>query len=144
MKKLASEFRAFICKGNVLDMAVGIIIGSAFTAIVNSLVADIITPLIGILGGFNFEELLVEIPTVTGSTIQLTYGNFITAVINFLLMAVIVFTIVKIFAAIEAGAKKLTKKKEEEAEPTTKECPYCMSQIAIKATRCPQCTSTLE
>lgn len=138
MKKFMEEFKAFISRGNVMDMAVGIIIGGAFTSIVSSLVEDIINPILGIFGGMNFDKLSI---TLLGEA-TLNYGKFITAVINFLIMALIVFVIMKTMNGI---GEKL-KKKEEEApeEPTTKKCPFCKSEIAIDATRCPNCTSVLE
>ena len=138
MKKFMEEFKAFISRGNVMDMAVGIIIGGAFTSIVSSLVEDIINPILGIFGGMNFDKLSI---TLLGEA-TLNYGKFITAVINFLIMALIVFVIMKTMNGI---GEKL-KKKEEEApeEPTTKKCPFCKSEIAIDATRCPHCTSVLE
>ena len=138
MKKFMNEFKAFISRGNVMDMAVGVIIGSAFTAIVNSLVNDIINPFLGIFGGMNFSDLSV---TLTGD-VELYYGNFITAIINFLIMAFVIFCIVKLMNTM--AAKLIPKKEEEPAAPTTKKCPYCMSEIAIEATRCPHCTSVLE
>jgi large conductance mechanosensitive channel len=142
MKKFLEEFKQFISRGNVMDMAVGIIIGGAFTSIVNSLVSDIITPILGIFGGMNFDMLAVNIPALNGGEVTLSYGNFITAVINFLIMALIVFSIIK---AINTAASKFEKKKDKEPEaPTEKECPFCKSKIAIAATRCPNCTSMLE
>lgn len=138
MKKFMNEFKEFISRGNVMDMAVGIIIGGAFTSIVSSLVEDIINPILGIFGGMNFDQLSV---TLFGEA-TLTYGKFITTVINFLIMALIVFTIMK---AMNGVAERLKHKEEEtEAEPTTKECPFCRSEISILATRCPHCTSVLE
>ena len=134
MKKFMAEFKEFIKRGSVIDMAVGIIIGGAFTAIVNSLVNDIITPIIGIFGGLNFDEWCV---TLVGDSV-LYYGKFITAVLNFLLMAIIVFCIIR-----SINKMKDRTKKEEEAEPTEKECPYCKMKIAIAATKCPHCTSDL-
>jgi large conductance mechanosensitive channel len=119
-----------------MDMAVGIIIGSAFTAIVTSLVDDIINPLLGLFGGMNFDQFSV---TLLGE-VTLNYGKFITAVINFLIMALVIFTLVKALNK----ATNLVHKEEEEAAPTTKSCPYCKSEIAIDATRCPHCTSELE
>ncbi len=139
MKKFMAEFKKFISRGNVMDMAVGIIIGGAFTSIVNSLVNDIINPILGIFGGMNFDQLAVTIPALGGGEVTLTYGNFITAVINFLIMAFIVFSIIK---AINAANSRF-EKKEEPAAPTEKECPYCKSKIAVAATRCPNCTSML-
>ena len=138
MRKFIEEFKKFISKGNVMDMAVGIIIGGAFTSIVSSLVNDVINPLLGLFGGMNFDQLVWNI---TGD-VTLYYGKFITAVVNFLIMAFIVFILVK---AINTAASKFQKKEEEkEKAPTTKTCPYCKSEIALEATRCPHCTSELE
>ncbi len=120
-----------------MDMAVGIIIGGAFTSIVSSLVNDIINPLLGLVGGMNFDQYHI---TLLGEA-TLNYGKFITAVINFLIMALIIFSMMK---AMNTAAEKLTHKEEkEEAVPTTKTCPYCKSEIDIEATRCPHCTSVL-
>ncbi len=136
MKKFLEEFKKFICRGNVMDMAVGIIIGGAFTGIVNSLVNDIINPLLGLFGGMNFDQLVWNI---TGD-VTLFYGKFITAIINFLIMALVIFCLVR---TVNKAAEKFSKKEEPKA-PTTKKCPYCKSDIAIEATRCPHCTSQLE
>ena len=136
MKKFMEEFKAFINRGNAMSMAVGVIIGGAFTSIVNSLVNDIINPLLGIFGGLNFSEY--SLPLKGEAT--LNYGNFITAVINFIIMAFVIFLLVRFI-------NKLTVKPEAPAEPeapTTKECPFCKSEIKIEATRCPHCTSMLE
>ena len=133
MKNFMNEFKKFICRGNVMDMAVGIIIGGAFTAIVNSLVADIITPLLGLFGGMNFDQYVWNI---TGD-VTLAYGKFITAIINFLIMALVIFFLVR---TINKVSEKYGKKEEPKA-PTTKKCPYCKSDIAIDATRCSHCTS---
>ena len=134
MKKFLEEFKAFALKGNVMDLAVGVIIGGAFQAIVTSLVGDIITPIIGIFASTDFSNLIA---TINGSEVK--YGAFITAIINFIIMAFIIFCIVN-------GLNKLAerKKKEEANEPTEKTCPFCQSTISIKATRCPHCTSALE
>lgn len=134
MKKFLEEFKAFALKGNVMDLAVGVIIGGAFQAIVTSLVGDIITPIIGIFASTDFSNLIA---TINGSEVK--YGAFITAIINFIIMAFIIFCIVK-------GLNKLAerKKKEEANEPTEKTCSFCQSTISIKATRCPHCTSALE
>ncbi|MBO7701132.1 MAG: large conductance mechanosensitive channel protein MscL [Eubacteriaceae bacterium] len=136
MKKFIQEFKEFAVKGNVMDMAVGIIIGGAFTAIVTSLVNDIISPLIGVLVKMDFNEL-----TATILGVEIKYGAFIMAVVNFLIVALVLFSIIKAMNK----ASELVKKKEEEAPeaPTTKVCPYCKSEIAIDATRCPHCTSEL-
>ncbi len=135
MKSFINEFKEFISRGNVMDMAVGIIIGGAFTAIVTSLVEDIITPIIGMIGGFDFSSFVV---TVNNSNIAI--GKFINAVINFLLIALVLFSVIK---AMNKAASIVKKPAEEEA-PTTKMCPYCKSEIAIEATRCPHCTSQLD
>ncbi len=126
------EFKEFIMRGNVMDMAVGVIIGGAFSAIVTSLVDDIISPLLGCFGGMDFSEL--AIPLVGDS--KLLIGNFINAVISFLIIALILFAIIK---AANAASAKL--KKEEEAAPVTKICPFCKSEIHIEAVKCPFCAS---
>ena len=136
MKKFLQEFRDFALRGNVMDMAVGIIIGGAFTSIVSSLVNDIINPLLGLFGGMNFDQLAWNI---TGD-VTLYYGKFITAVVNFLIMAFIVFILVKVMNT----AMSKFQKEETPKAPTTKVCPYCKSEIALEATRCPHCTSELE
>lgn len=136
MKKFFEEFKEFISRGNAMNMAVGVIIGGAFSGIVTSLVDDIINPIIGIFGGMNFDQLSLRL---TGDAV-LYYGKFLTAVINFLIMALIVFLIVK---AVNTTASHL-KPKEEEELPTTKECPFCKSEIPLEAVRCPHCTSVLE
>ena len=139
MRKIANEFKEFISRGNVIDMAVGMIIGAAFTAIIKSLVDDIFNPLLGlILGKINLTSLKVQLGNTEA---YLTYGNFINAVITFLLTALALFFVVKIVN----GMRSIGKKKVEEAPaaPTTKVCPFCKSEIAIDATRCPHCTSEL-
>ena len=136
MKNFMNEFKKFICRGNVMDMAVGIIIGGAFTGIVTSLVDDIINPLLGLFGGMNFDQLVWNI---TGD-VTLAYGKFITAIINFLIMALVIFFLVR---TVNKMSEKFSKKEEQKA-PTTKKCPYCKSDIALEATRCPHCTSQLE
>jgi large conductance mechanosensitive channel len=137
MKSFMDEFKEFISRGNVMDMAVGIMIGGAFTAIVTSLVEDIISPILGVFGGLNFDQLSVNL----GGEVTLMYGKFITAVINFLIMAFILFSIIK---ALNAAASKMKKPEEEEA-PTTKMCPYCKSEdVVLGATKCPHCGSELE
>lgn len=151
---LFKEFKEFITKGNVLDMAVGIIIGSAFTAIVNSLVSDILNPFINtILGGFSFESMNVEVklPWVTWMMVyneELVYpvfnfGSFLSAIVTFLVTAIALFAIIK---GINVLRKATEKKKEEEvaAAPTTKMCPFCKTEIHIEATRCPHCTSEIK
>ena len=138
MKKFISEFKEFISKGNVMDLAVGVIIGGAFQSIVNSLVNDIIMPLLGVItGGLDFSHLSVSVGEAT-----ITYGNFISAVINFLLMAIVLFCIIKAMNKARAATKKPAE--EKPAAPTTKKCPYCFSEIDINATRCPHCTSEIK
>lgn len=139
-KGLISEFKAFIARGNVIDLAVGVIIGGAFQKIVSSLVDDIIMPLISLLtGGIDFSQWKVVLGEGENAA-ALTYGNFIGAVLNFLIMALVIFFIVK---AINKVSEKV-KKPEEAAAPTTKVCPYCKSEISIEATKCPCCTSDLK
>lgn len=132
MKKFMSEFKEFISKGNVLDMAVGVIIGGAFGAIVNALIDNIINPLIAMIGGTEIG-LAVKI---NGQT--LNFGAFISAIINFVIIAFVVFLIVK-----SANKAKSLVVKEEEEEKTTKTCPFCKSEIDIEATKCPHCTSDI-
>ena len=132
--KMLKEFKEFVMRGNVMDLAVGVIIGGAFGAIVTSLTDDIISPILGIFGGMDFSDLAVN---VNGANIA--YGKFITAIINFLIMALIIFLLVKGINKLMA----LGKKKEEEAEPTTKVCPCCFTEIDIRAIRCPNCTSEI-
>ena len=135
MKSFISDFKEFALRGNVMDMAIGIIIGAAFTAIVTSLVDDLISPIIGMFVKVDFNHLVA---TVNG--VDLKYGAFIMAVINFVIVALVLFSIIKAMNK----ASSLTKKEEEaEEEPTTKECPFCLQEIPIKATRCPHCTSEL-
>ncbi len=144
-KGFISEFKDFIMRGNVMDMAVGVIVGGAFTAIVTSLNEDILTPILGIFGGTDFSELKVTLGSGELAP-TLTYGNFITAVINFLITALVIFCIIKGLNRATERATALVKKNKEEAEaaePTEKECPYCFSKINIKATRCPHCTAQL-
>jgi len=132
---MLKEFKAFVMRGNVLDLAVAVIIGGAFGKIISSLVNDILMPLIGILmGGVDFASL-----SVTVGSAEVTYGNFVQAIVDFLIVAFVIFLIVK--------SANATKKKEEPApaaEPTTKDCPHCFTTIPIKATRCPNCTSELK
>lgn len=141
-KSFWSEFKDFISKGNVMDMAIGIIIGSGFTAIVNSLVGDIITPLLSLLtGGYDFAKLNVVLGEGEDAA-TLNYGLFISAVLDFLLIALVIFCLVKALGNLK---EKLSKDEPAQDEaPTTKVCPYCKSEIAIDATRCPNCTSQLD
>jgi large conductance mechanosensitive channel len=138
MKQITKEFRDFLMRGNVIDLAVGVIIGGAFQAIVNSLVDDIINPLLSIfLKDIDFSSLTLNILNA-----QIGYGSLINAIITFLINGLVIFLIIK---AINKSTTALKKPKEEvAAEPTTKVCPYCKSEIAIDATRCPHCTSELQ
>ena len=146
MKKFIQEFKEFALKGNMMDLAIGMIIGSAFTGIVNSLVNDIINPILGIFTGkIDFSNLFLTLDGSHYETLDAAekagaavfkYGSFISNVINFI-MALVVFCIVKILNKLRKPAP------EAPAEPTTKKCPYCMSEISIEATRCPNCTSSL-
>lgn len=140
-KGFIAEFRKFIMRGNVLDMAVGVIVGGAFTSIVTSLNQDILTPILGIFGGTDFGYLTVALGTGENAPV-LNYGNFITAVINFLITALVIFCLVKGINAISGRMKK--KEEEKPAAPATKKCPYCLSEIPREATRCAHCTSHLE
>ncbi len=144
-KKFINEFREFISRGNVMDMAVGVLIGGAFSSIVTSLTEDVISPILGLFGGMNFDQLSVNIL----GEVTLNYGKFITAVVNFLLMAFIIFLMLKGLNALQEKAAKLARLNAEteaakEPETTTKTCPYCMMEIPIGATRCGHCTSLLE
>ncbi|MGN0316593.1 MAG: large conductance mechanosensitive channel protein MscL [Lachnospira sp.] len=136
MKKFLSEFKEFALKGNVMDMAVGVIIGAAFKDIVTALTSSFINPLIQAVTGGNGVNVGGQF-TINGAVF--TYGAFITAVINFIIMAFILFVMIKTVNKMMSIGKK-----KEEAAPTQKDCPYCMSKISIKATRCPHCTSILE
>lgn len=141
-KGFIAEFKKFITRGNVMDMAVGVIVGGAFTSIVTSLNQDILTPILAIFGGTDFSYLTLTLGNGEGAPV-LNYGNFITAVINFLITALVIFLLIKL---INKLGDRFSHKKEEEkpAAPTTKKCPFCMSEIAIEATRCPHCTSKLD
>jgi len=149
---MLKELKEFIMRGNVVDMAVGIIIGAAFGTIVKSLVADVIMPPIGLLlGSVDFTNLFIVLKqgSVPGpyialadaqsaGAVTLNYGVFINTVVSFLIVAVAVFILIK-------GINSLKRKEEAPpVAPTTKECPYCFSTISIKATRCPECTAELK
>ena len=148
MKKFLKEFKEFISKGNVLDMAIGVIIGAAFKDIVTSLTDNIIQPFISLFIKTEYGARLCLNPK-SANPVFIEYGAFITAVINFLIMAFIIFLIIKALKKAEELSGKIAKigKKDEEvapAAPTTKICPFCKSEIAIDATRCPHCTSVIE
>jgi large conductance mechanosensitive channel len=151
---MLQDFKAFIMRGNVIDMAVGIIIGIAFGLVVNSLVKDVIMPPIGLaLGNVDFTNLFVVLReglTTPGpyaslaaaqaaGAVSINYGLFINYVVNLLIIAAAVF-----FLIVRPIAKLQARKKVEPAAPTTKECPYCFTPIPIKASRCPNCTSELK
>ena len=135
MKKFLAEFKEFALKGNVMDMAIGVIIGAAFGNIITALTENVISPLIGCIG--DPEVTGFVIPLIKGQEINL--GALITAIINFILIALVLFFVIKgLNKAMSMG-----KKPEEEAAPLTRSCPYCKSDISIEATRCPHCTSQL-
>jgi len=147
---MLQEFKKFAMRGNVVDMAVGIIIGGAFGTIVKSLVNDVIMPPIGLLlGGVDFSDLFITLkegavagPYTTlaaaqnAGAVTLSYGLFINSVISFLIVAFAVFLLIK-------SINKLQAAQEPKEEPSTRECPYCLTSIALKASRCPSCTSEL-
>lgn len=139
MKKIVKEFQEFISRGNVMDMAIGVIIGGAFTAIVTSLTEDIINPLIKLIAGGNVGEIGGLV--VPGTEID--FGNFLGAVINFLIVAAIVFAIVKAFN--EAQRLALSRVHAEEQSPAVPApiCPFCLEEHKPGATRCPHCGSEL-
>ncbi|MCR5291603.1 MAG: large conductance mechanosensitive channel protein MscL [Eubacterium sp.] len=137
MKSFLKEFKEFALKGNVMDMAIGVIIGGAFTAIVTAFTDDFITPLISIFGGTEFGGK-IPLPGPEGNAIL--WGNFVSAIVNFLIVALILFLMIKAMNKLMT----LGKKKEEEAAPLTKKCPFCQSDIDIKAIKCPHCTSDIK
>ncbi len=135
MRSLGSEFKEFIMQGNVVSLAVAVVVGAAFGALVDSLVADMITPLIAAFGGQpDFSELSF---TINGSNFN--YGNFINAVISFLIIAAVIF----VFVVKPMNALVERTRKEEPEDPTLTKCPYCFTEISVDATRCPACTSQL-
>ncbi|MDD7369131.1 MAG: large conductance mechanosensitive channel protein MscL [Berryella intestinalis] len=137
MKNLLAEFKEFIMRGNVMELAVGIIIGGAFTAIVASLTGDIINPLIVLISGGGTEVSGLTIP-VAGTEKGIDFGAFITAIINFLIIALVVFFLVKAVNKAMAIGKKPV---EEKAAPT---CPFCLEEVKEGATRCPHCAGEFE
>lgn len=151
-KGFFAEFKEFISKGSVIDLAVGVIIGGAFKAIVDSLVADVIMPVISLItGGIDFSNLFIQLggdakydtlaAAQEAGVATINYGNFISAIINFLIMAFVIFLMVKSINAVRAKFEKKPEEKEE--APTTKTCPFCCSEIAIDAVKCPHCTSDI-
>ena len=147
-----SEFKTFIMRGNVIDLAVGVIIGAAFQAIIKSLVDDLVMPVISLFTkGIDFANKFIVLGEGEFATLAdaqeagvavFAYGNFINAVINFIIMAFVVFCLVKTINTLRAKTEK--KVEEVPAAPTTKKCPYCKSEIDIEATKCPNCTSDVE
>ena len=138
-KKFMTEFKEFALKGNVMDMAIGVIIGAAFGNIVTALTENFINPLIAVIFGGSSEDGVSVGGTFKIRGVSFDYGAFISAVKNFLIIALILFILLK---AVNK-AMTIGKKPVEEA-PTTKECPFCKSEISLEATRCPHCTSQLE
>lgn len=136
MKKFFEEFKQFISKGNVMDLAVGVIIGGAFSSIVQSLTDNIIKPLLNCIGGANIQGKL----HLVGDN-YIDYGAFLSSVINFIIMAFIIFCIIKAFNKL----MEITKiKHEDKPKPTTKTCPYCKSEIPLDAVKCAFCASELD
>ena len=152
MKGFLKEFKDFAMRGNVIDLAVGVIIGGAFQKIVTSVVNDLVMPLIGLITkGSDFASKFVALDGGSYATIEeateagaaiLTYGNFIAVTIDFIIMAFVIFLLVKGLNKLTSIGKK--PEEEEEAAPTTKVCPFCKSEIAIDATKCAHCTSDVE
>jgi large conductance mechanosensitive channel len=150
---MLKEFKKFALRGNVIDLAVGVVIGAAFGAIVTSLVNDIIMPPIGLaLGGVNFDNLMwilkegtppapyaTPADAAAAGAVTMNYGQFINAIITFIIITFVVFLLVRGINKMAEGGKK----PEPTTEPTTKVCPFCATEIPIKAQRCPHCTSTL-
>ena len=134
MKKLLNEFKEFVFRGNVFNLAIGIIIGAAFQNIVTSLTDNILSPIIGLFMGKNFNEWQLNVHGV-----DILYGAFITSVINFIIMAFVIFILVKFVNKMMS----VTKKPPRQEEPVTRKCPFCMTDISVEATRCPACTSNV-
>ena len=134
MKKFIEEFKAFALRGNVMDMAIGVIIGGAFTSIVTSLTENLINPILGLAGNTDLSKFVLNIAGV-----ELKYGAFLTSVINFLIMAFVLFCMFKAVNKLMSFGKK----PETPAAPATKKCPYCCSEIPIEAVKCAHCASEL-
>lgn len=147
---IISEFKEFAMKGNVVDLAVGVIIGGAFGKIVDSLVKDIVMPMVGrLLGGVDFKHLYINLGSKTFETLEaaekagapiVKYGAFINTVVDFVIIAFAIFMAIKVMNRL----KRAEEAAPAPAEPTTRECPHCLSVIPLKATRCPHCTSQLQ
>lgn len=141
-----NEFKEFAVRGNAVDMAVGIIIGAAFGKIIDSLVKDVVMPPIGrLLGGVDFKQLYINLGDKTYETLEaaekagaplIKYGSFINTLVDFIIIAFVIFIMVRMINKLKA--------QPQPADPTTKECPHCLSMIPIKASRCPHCTSDLK
>ena len=134
--KLLNEFKEFALRGNVIDLAVGVLIGGAFQTVVKSLTENVISPILGCVSEVDFSEFTLKI-----GKLNLTYGAFITDIINFVIMAFVIFLIVKFMNKLATIG---VKKEEVVEEVKTKECPYCYTEINIKATRCPHCTAEIK
>lgn len=144
MKKILKEFQEFAIQGNMIDMAVGMIIGAAFKDLVNSLVSDIIMPVISLFTGrLDFSNMFISLSAEEGAA-TVNYGLFITEIINFLIMAFVIFMVVREINYVKKALIHKEEAPKAPAEPTEKECPYCRTKISIHATRCPHCTSVLE
>lgn len=154
MSKLLNEFKKFAVQGNMLDMAVGMIIGAAFKDIVNSVVNDLIMPVVSMFTGkVDFANMFIALDGNTYATLDdaknatsvIAYGQFITQVINFVILAFVIFMMVRAVNKLRTAAEKPAEAPAPAApaEPTEKTCPFCQSTISIKATRCPHCTSEL-
>ena len=157
MKKFMKEFKEFAVKGNMVDMAIGVIIGGAFTALVTAFTGNIVNPLLSLIPGIdnldNSLKIVIHeagVDKVTGEPIEevaIKFGAFISAILTFIILAFVVFLIVKAINKARKMEEELKAKKEapkEEAAPTTKICPFCKTEIAIDATLCPHCTSKLD
>lgn len=149
IKKFFNEFKTFAMRGNVMDMAVGIIIGAAFGKIVTSMVEDVIMPPIGwILGNVDFSDLKLVLVKASKdpdvAEVAIKYGAFINTVISFIIVAFAVFVLIKAINTLQAKMLKAQADEAAKAAPTTKKCPFCCSEIPLEATRCPHCTSELK
>lgn len=137
MKNFLQEFKTFALRGNVIDLAVGVIIGAAFQSVVKSLTDDLISPFLGLFLKMDFSDLSVAV-----NGVDLRYGSFLTALINFIIMAFLIFLLVKAMNHLSAIGQKNVEDVPE--EPAVKNCPFCLSEIPAAASRCPHCTSMLE
>lgn len=161
-KKFGREFKEFLIKGNAIALATGVVIGGAFQAVVNSLVNDILMPIVGLFtAGVDFSQAFIDLTRLRNPEyevfttaelaqeaghIVITYGTLITAIINFLIIGFVIFLLVKSISSADNAVKKVCRKGNPipQPPPTTKECPFCITEISIKASRCPHCTSEQE